>query len=198
MLPKSEIFACGALVFALSAGCATGEEKAKDLPQAIYDMLKRPGDTGTGVAFVNDEDQRYHRSVTVQYTGKEGDSVERQVNKSAEVALRVGHLVLDKGFAVPGKDLIIKMALLQKGGWFIDTFSVRYAWTDVFNVDKSDGRIADLAAKAKIESIWKEYWPTICLNQPPPELFAGGDGPPEMPEDVDNPTGKNLTCHRKR
>jgi hypothetical protein len=75
---------------------------------------------------------------------------------------------------------------------------VRYRWSDVLNTAKADATIAQLSAKGKIEAIWLEYWPTMCLNPPPRELFAGGDGDPELPEDVENPKGKDLSCHRKR
>lgn len=88
--------------------------------------------------------------------------------------------------------------LAKEDGWFVNTFSVRYAWADVVSLAKSHARIADLAAKGKIETIWLEYWPTMCLNQPPQELFAGGDGDPEEPEDVENPLRKDLSCHQKR
>lgn len=114
------------------------------------------------------------------------------------MAFRVGHLVLDKGFTPPGKDLIIKMALLDRSKWFVNTFSVRYQWADVLSLAKAHARIAELASKGQIESIWLEYWPEMCLNQPPPELFAGGNGDPEFPEDVQNAKGKDLSCHRKR
>jgi len=134
----------------------------------------------------------------VQWTGKKGDSVETQVRTSAEVAMRVGHFVVDKDFGPPGEHLIIKMALMDPDQAFINTFSVRHRWADVLTLDKAHAKISELAAKGKIETIWREYWPTMCLNLPPRELFAGGDGDPELPEDVENPTGKDLSCHRKR
>jgi hypothetical protein len=130
--------------------------------------------------------------------GRDDDSVEKQVRDSAEAALRIGHLMLDRGFTPPGKHLIMKMALKKKDGWFINTFSVRYEWADVLDIAKAHAKIATLAAKGKVETIWIEYWPTMCLNQPPRELFAGGNGDPEEPEDVDNPTNKDLSCHRRR
>lgn len=92
----------------------------------------------------------------------------------------------------------MKMALRKPDGWFINTFSVRYAWSDVLKLAKDHARIAELGGKGRIETIWLEYWATMCLNQPPPELFAGGDGDPEEPEDVINPKGKDLSCHRRR
>ncbi len=90
------------------------------------------------------------------------------------------------------------MALLKKSDWFTNTFSVRYRWADILASAKAHAKLADVAAKGKIETIWLEYWPTMCLNQPPRELFAGGDGDPNAPEDVENPKGKDLSCHRKR
>lgn len=68
----------------------------------------------------------------------------------------------------------------------------------MLDLAKSHAPIAALAAKGKIETIWLEYWSAMCLNQPPPELFVGGDGDPEMPEDIENPKGKDLSCHRVR
>jgi hypothetical protein len=171
------------------------KEPSHDLAHAITEFLWNPAVSGHGVAL--DDGERYHHSITVQYTGKEGDSVETQVLTSAEAAMRIGHFVLDQGFKPPGEHLIIKMALEDRKGWFINTFSVRYRWTDVLTLDKYHARISELAAKGKIETIWREYWPTMCLNPPPRELFADGDGDAELPEDVENPTGKDLSCHRK-
>jgi hypothetical protein len=75
---------------------------------------------------------------------------------------------------------------------------VRYRWADVLAAAKVDARIADLAAKGKIERIWPEYWTTMCLNPPPVELFGASlNENPDMPEDVKNPKGKDLSCHRK-
>jgi hypothetical protein len=186
------------LVVLLSAASLAFAEKepAHDLAYAITKFLWNPAVSGHGVAL--DDGERYHHSITVQYTGKEGDSVETQVRTSAEAALRIGHFVLDKRFEPPGEHLIIKMALMNPDQAFINTFSVRYRWADVLTLDKARAKISELAAKGKIETIWHEYWPTMCLNPPPHELFAGGDGDPEMPEDVENPTGKDLSCHRKR
>ena len=89
--------------------------------------------------------------------------------------------MIDNGY---NKHLIIKMALLDKRSWFIKTFSVRYDWADVLKLAKAHAAIADLAVKGKIESIWLEYWPVMCLNQPPAELFLGGNGDPVFPKDV--------------
>jgi len=164
---------------------------------AISLMLVDPAISGHGVALENYEDERYNHSITVQYTGREGDSVEEQVRETAEVASRVGNLVLDRGLSQPGKHLIIKMALVKKDGWFITTFSVRYDWADLLNLAKSHAPISDLATKGKIESIWLEYWPAMCLNQPAPELFLGGHGDPETPEDIENPKGNDLSCRRR-
>jgi hypothetical protein len=195
----------GTLALLISSGSAF----ASDLTSAIDDMLheqaqlRMPGDYMTGSALDNDEHEihpHYNHSISVRFDGSKGaSSVEKQVNEAAEAALRIGHLVLQKGFVVPGKDLIIEMAVDLGGDSFTDTFAVRYAWADVLSIDKANGRIADLAAKGKIEQIWLKYWPTICLNQPPPELFGVGNGDdfPKMPEDVENPTGKDLSCHRR-
>ncbi len=79
-----------------------------------------------------------------------------------------------------------------------ETFAVRYKWDDVLKLAKARARIGDLAPKGKIERIRFNYWLTMCLNPAPPELFAGGDGDPQMPEDVDTPKGRDLSCHRKR
>jgi hypothetical protein len=171
-------------------------ESAHDLAYAITKIFWNPAISGHGVAV--DDGERYHHSITVEWTGKKGDSVETQVRTSAEVAMRVGHFVLDKGLEPPGEHLIIKMALLKPDQWFINTFSVRFRWADVLTLDKARAKISELAAKGKIETIWQEYWPTMCLNPPPRELFAGGDGDPEEPEDVENPTGKDLSCHKKQ
>jgi len=162
-------------------------------------MLRDPAISGHGIATENYEDEIYHHSITVQYTGNEGDSGERQTLETAEVAMRIGHLVLDKSFTPPGKHLIIKMALRKKDGWFINTFSVRYEWADVLKMAKGNVRPTELAADGKIESIWYEYWPTMCQNPPPSELFPNGPlGDAFMPEDLDNPPGKDLSCHRRR
>jgi hypothetical protein len=185
---------CAGAVFLLCQSVA-GEERAEDLAIAISRMLQDPADPTHGIA--GEDGERYGHAVTVNYTGRDGDSVEKQVRDTAETALRIGHLVLDRGFTPLGEHLIIKMALKNEGA-FINTFSVRYAWSDVIRLAKSHTRIAELAAKGNIETIWLEYWPTMCLNQPPRELFAGGAGDPELPEDVDNPTGKDLSCHRRR
>jgi hypothetical protein len=185
------------LVVLLIATHAFAEnEPADDLAYAITKFFWDPAVSGHGVAL--DYGERYHHSITVQWTGKKGDSVETQVRTSAEVAMRVGHFVLDKGFGPPGEHLIIKMALMDPDQVFINTFSVRYRWADVLTIDKAHAKISELAAKGKIETIWREYWPTMCLNLPPRELFAGGDGDPEAPEDVEIPRGKDLSCHRKR
>jgi hypothetical protein len=172
------------------------KEPAQDLAYAITKFFWNPAVSGHGVAL--EDDERYHHSITVQYTGKEGDSVKTQVLTTAEAAMRIGHFVLDQGFKPPGEHLIIKMALQKRDGSFINTFSVRYRWADVLALDKSHARISELAAKGKIETIWGEYWPTMCLNPPPRELFPDGDSIAKLPEDVENPTGKDLSCHRKQ
>jgi hypothetical protein len=192
-----------AAVLAMSIGssgaCAAAGEREPDLPRAISHLLATdPSDPIHGVAYEDYEAERYHHSITVNFTGKTGDSVQRQLATTAEVALRIGYLVIQDDLKPPGPDLIIKMALKKSNGWFINTFSVRYRWADVIAATKTDAKIADLSAKGKIEQIWLEYWPTMCLNPPPRELFAGGDGDPEAPEDVENPKGKDLSCHRKR
>jgi hypothetical protein len=174
------------------------DEKTEDLTMAISLMLRDPNDATHGVAMLNDEAPRYSRSITVNFTGRAGDTVEKQVKTTAETALRIGHLALDRAIKPPGTDLIIKMALRKPDGWFINTFSVRYHWQDVLDAAKAQVRIANLAAKGKIETIWLEYWPEMCLNQPPKELFAGGNGDPEEPEDIENPKRKDLSCHRRR
>lgn len=177
---------------------ADSREVAQELTMAISLMLRDPAISGRGVALENYEAERYNHSITVQYTGNEGDSVNKQVRDTAEAALRIGHLLIDKGFSPPGKHLIIKMALRSRNVGLINTFSVRYEWADVLALAKAKARVAELASKGKIETIWLEYWPIMCLNIPPRELFAGGDGDPEEPEDVDNPAGKDLSCHRRR
>jgi hypothetical protein len=173
-------------------------EPADDLAHAITNFFwnNNPAVSGHGLAL--DDGERYHHSITVQWTGKKGDSVETQVRTSAEVAMRVGHFVLDKGFRPPGEHLIIKMALMKPDQGFINTFSVRYRWADVLTLDKGHAKISELAAKGMIETIWHEYWPTMCLNPPPRELFGDYPEVPMLPEDVENPTGKDLSCHRKR
>jgi hypothetical protein len=172
------------------------KQPGDDLAYAITKFFWNPAVSGHGVAL--NDGERYHHSITVQYTGKDGDSVETQVRTSAEAAMRIGHFVLDKGLGPPGEHLIIKMALTDPDQAFINTFSVRYRWADVLAMAKAHAKISELAVKGKIETVWREYWPTMCLNLLPRELFAGGDGDPEEPEDVENPTGKDLSCHRKR
>jgi hypothetical protein len=176
---------------------AAADDRERTLTGAISELFRNPTDLMHGLAY-EDANERYHHSVTVNFTGKEGDTVERQIQATGEVALRIGYLVLQERFKPPGPDLIIKMAIKAKEGGWIDTFSVRYRWEDVLAGAKADARISDLAAKGKIESIWHEYWLTMCLNPPPRALFAGGDGDPEAPKDVENPKGKDLSCHRKR
>ena len=91
-------------------------EPADDLAYAITKFLWNPASvSGHGVAL--DHGERYRHSITVQWTGKKGDSVETQVRTSAEVAMRVGHFVFDKGFEPPGEHLIIKMALMDPDHW---------------------------------------------------------------------------------
>ena len=187
-------------VIAALASPAYADMQITPLARAISNLLATdPHDPLNGIAYDNDEDERYHHSITVEFTGQYGDSFETQVRMTAEIALRVGYLVLQEGLKPPGPDLIIKMALKKPDTWFINTFSVRYRWADVLAAAKADARIADLAAKGTIERIWPEYWSTMCLNPPPVELFGQSlDANPEMPEDVENPKGKDLSCHRKR
>jgi hypothetical protein len=194
---KKAALTCAVLLIAATQALA-GKKLAADLTYAITELFHDPADPINGAANEYFEKESYHHLIIVEYTGKELDSVETQVQTSAEAALRIGHLVLDQGFRPPGEHLIIKMALKDPKEWFINTFSVRYRWADVLAMAKAQAKISELAAKGKIERIWREYWPTMCLNLPPRELFAGGDGDAEMPEDVENPTGKNLSCHRKR
>jgi hypothetical protein len=80
------------------------KEPSHDLAHAITEFLWNPAVSGHGDAL--DDGERYHHSITVQYTGKEGDSVETQVLTSAEAAMRIGHFVLDQGFKPPGEHLI--------------------------------------------------------------------------------------------
>jgi hypothetical protein len=185
-----------AVLFIAATQAVAGEERAADVTRAITELFHDPADPVNGAANEYFEDKSYHHLIIVEYTGNELDSVDTQVQTSAEAALRIGHLVLDKGFRPPGEHLIIKMALKKRDSWFINTFSVRYGWADVLTMAKAHAKISELGAKGKIERIWREYWPTMCLNLPPRELFAGGDGDAEMPEDVQNPTGKDLSCHR--
>ncbi len=69
-----------------------GEERAEALTTAISSMLNNPAISGHGIAIENSEDARYNHSITVQFTGTEGDLVDKQVLASAEVALRIGYL----------------------------------------------------------------------------------------------------------
>jgi hypothetical protein len=197
-----------ALVVASATAClADQRELAPDLTHAITKLLRTPSelilhadpsDLMHGRAGEDYLGERYHHSIQVLFTGKHRDSVETQIRTTAEVALRIGYLVLQEGYKPPGPDLIIDMALIDPDFWRINTFSVRYRWADVLNAAKTDATIAQLSGKGRIERISLKYWPTMCLNPPPPELFAGGDGSPEAPEDVENPKGKDLSCHRKR
>ena len=195
--PVIRTFISVVLITATPMRSMAGEERAIDLTMAISLMLRDPAISGHGVALENYEDERYDHSITVQFTGPEGDAVEKQIFKTAEVALRVGHISIDKDLPPPGKHLIVKMAILRKDGGFTNTFSVRYEWADVLTTAKANGGIAGLVAKGKIEEIWLEYWPTMCLNPAPHELFVNG-GEPLMPEDVENPKDKDLSCHRVR
>jgi hypothetical protein len=187
------------LTVASSTACLA-KQRPEILAYAISKLLATdPSNPTHGIAYENDVgDGRYHNSITVQFTGNHRDSVATQVNTTAEVALRIAYFVLQEGYKPPGPDLIIQMALKNPDTGFTNTFSVRYRWADVLAAAKADATIAELSAKGRIEQIWLEYWPTICLNPPPRELFANGVGDPEMPEDVENPKGKDLSCHRKR
>jgi hypothetical protein len=190
--------AAATLALAVASSTGLAKQRPEILAYAISKLLATdPSDRTRGIAYENDG-ERYHNSITVEFTGNHRDSVATQVSTTAEVALRIGYLVLQEGYQPPGPDLIIKMALKNPDTWFTNTFSVRYRWSDVLNAAKADATIAQLSAKGKIEQIWLKYWPTMCLNPPPHELFAGGDGDPEMPEDVENPKGKDLSCHLKR
>ncbi len=199
MFTVVRLFACAVLIAAMPMHALAGKEVARALTMAISLMLRDPAISGHGIALENYEDERYDHSITVQWTGREGDTVEEQVRGTAEVALRVGRLVIDKGLSPPGKHLIIKMALMKRDSWFINTFSVRYKWADVLAMAKGQFGHAELGTKGKIESIWYEYWSTMCRNAPPAELFPNGEfGDALMPEDVENPTAKDLNCHRVR
>ena len=69
------------LVVLLIATHAFAEnEPADDLAYAITKFFWNPAVSGHGVAL--DDGEHYHHSITVQYTGKEGDSVEIQVADS--------------------------------------------------------------------------------------------------------------------
>ena len=149
MLAEIRVFACAALL-AVSTQALAGEERAQELTTAISLALNDPSISGHGVATENFEDERFDHSITVQFTGTAGDTVEKQVLRTAEVALRVGHISIDKGLPPPGKHLIVKMAILKKDGWFINTFSVRYEWADVLAMAKAHGGIAGLAAKGRL------------------------------------------------
>ncbi|WP_127079649.1 hypothetical protein [Rhodomicrobium lacus] len=173
------------------------KDKAKDLTLAISELLRDPEDTTNGVAIEHSEAGRYQHQIIVDYTGRAGDSVDAQILTTADVALRIGNLTLERGFTPPGQHLIIKMSLKESAVSFINTFSVRYEWRDVLRAARSNGDPAILAPKGRIERIWLEYWPEICTNTPPKELFEDGDGNAFMPEDVKNPRGRNLSCKRK-
>ena len=175
---------------------AAAQIAAGSFELAIMQMLEVPGDYTHGTA--NNLGERYGNAIEVQDTGTIGDSVDHQLARSAATALRIGQLVLDKGLTPPGKYLLIKLALRRSKGIFTDTFTVRYAWQDVLRLAKARAQAAKLVPLGQMESIWIDYWPTMCANKPPPELFAGGDGQPESPEDVVNPSNKDLSCRRRR
>lgn len=104
--------------------------------------------------------------------------------------------MLRKGFVPPGKHLLIKIALRQSKGIFLDTFTVRYDWTDVLRFAKEHAPPDKLSRLARVESIWPEYWSVLCKNGAPRELFSAG-GAPESPEDIENPARKTLRCVRR-
>lgn len=192
---KITIASAAALICAAQASAQT--RIASDLTTAIRKTLQNHDDEANGVALEYFEEAKYRHLIVVEYTGYEFQNVEMQIIVTAQVAQRIGQLVLDQGFKAPGKYLDIKMALKTERHGYTNTFSVRYNWTDVLAVTRAHSTIGELAAKGKIVRIWREYWPTMCLNRPPSELFAEGSGDAWLPEEVENPQRKDLTCHRK-
>jgi hypothetical protein len=121
------------------------------------------------------------------------ECVDKQLEIATRAALRIGYLTLQRDMRPPGADLIVKLTAEH---WWLDPFFVRWHWSDVLGAARSDASIASLASKGGIERIGLEYWPQMCLNPAPPELFEDGDGAPKAPEDVENPQHHDVTCHR--
>src|ERR1700738_1913445 len=115
---KTAVAALLVLLGATANGVADNDT-AFDLSYEISKFFYDPAISGHGIA--NDDGERYHHSITLQWTGKERDAVETQLRTTAEVAKRAGQFVLDKGFRPPGEHLIIKMALKDRKEGFTNT-----------------------------------------------------------------------------
>ena len=177
-----------------SSGLATRPPAAAagGLTDQIQALLQDPADLSDGVT--TDLGADYGHDIAVQFTDAKGASRKTQIARAASAALRIGKLVLNKSLSPPGKSLLITMALKSVDVGREDTFSVRFAWSDVLRLAKRKNQVAQLAATGRIEAIWFDYWSTICANEPPPERFAGGDGQPVAEQDIENPTGNDLSC----
>ena len=163
-----------------------------DLAFLITKEFYDPNIGGHGVA--NTYSDGKNNYIVVQWEAPKNSSVQKQIEISSRFAFKIGYFIINNNHEINAKDIVIKMSIYDSN-YFENTFSIRYKWDDISRSIKSKSSTSQLAKLGKIESIWYDYWPIMCLNPPPKELFAGGSGEPEEPSDVKNPTNKDLSCH---
>jgi hypothetical protein len=165
------------------------------LLDSIHAMLEKPGDSTHGLALLLGKP---YNEITVHFTVYGAATPSELIKAAADAAIKIADLVTARKLDFRGRRLRIRMAIEPRPrGDFINTFVVAWTADELAAAAKhKDGRTT-LTRTGTIEEIFGSYWPVLCSNLPPPELFTWGGEVPEHPLDVENPANRDLGCRRR-
>lgn len=165
------------------------------LLNTIYSVFENPSDFTHGVAIFTGAG---HSEITVNYTVYKPATPSQIIRAAADAALKIGDAVIARKLALKDRKVRIKLAIqAAPSDIFINTFIAAWSAVEVLKAVQSKAGAKSLVRIVKLEEIYGTYWPALCSNLPPPELFTVGGDQPEHPEDVENFHKRDLGCKRR-